>query len=240
MHSGTVVKCLVPEYPAGADERSQWRFLTTVSGSHTHIGTFSTTGNRYTTVNISPCQAILIPPKNYTSNPAELCLYNDTSACSQGDVPIYAINATSPQHLQVRSQFSTSISRSSLTCGRSQAGVSFASQHDLRVSVKSSGHDYLGRSTAPNSLLLWTQYFQDIEFTDSFTVGGKDKGSAVTVGSGVGLRALYVAAKAVDKMVVGGTAATVSAGGGYTQGAGHSGFGPTFGLAADNVLREFE
>lgn len=121
----------------------------------------------------------------------------------------------------------------------SQAGIAFASQHDLRVSVKSSGHDYLGRSTARDSLLLWTHYFQDIEFTNSFIVGGHDKGSAVTVGSGVGLRDIYAAAKAVNKFFVGGSAATVSAGGGYTQGAGHSGFGPTFGLAADNVLRAY-
>ncbi|KZV68486.1 FAD-binding domain-containing protein [Peniophora sp. CONT] len=155
--------------------------------------------------------------QNYTSDPAELCLHNSTGSCSQGDVPLYAINATSPEHLQ--------------------AGVSFASQHDLRVSVKSSGHDYLGRSTARNSLLLWTQYFQDIEFTESFTVGDEDKGSAVTVGSGVGLHTLYLAAKAVNKMVVGGAAATVSAGGGYTQGAGHSAFGPIYGLAADNTLQ---
>ncbi|KZV76446.1 FAD-binding domain-containing protein [Peniophora sp. CONT] len=155
--------------------------------------------------------------QDYTSDPAELCLYNDTSSCSQGDVPLYAINATSPEHLQ--------------------AGVVFASQHDLRVAVKSSGHDYLGRSTARNSLLLWTQYFQEVEFTESFTVGGQDKGSAVTVGSGVGLHTIYAGAKAANKMVVGGTAATVSAGGGYTQGAGHSAFGPIYGLAADNTLQ---
>ena len=43
---------------------------------------------------------------------------------------------------------------------------------------------------------MWTQYFQEIEFTDNFTVGGQDKGSAVTVGSGVGLHAIYAAAKA--------------------------------------------
>ncbi|VDB84461.1 unnamed protein product [Peniophora sp. CBMAI 1063] len=140
--------------------------------------------------------------QNYTSNPAELCLYNNTASCTQGDVPLYAINATAPEHLQ--------------------AGIAFASQHDLRVAVKSSGHDYLGRSTARNSLLLWTQYFQNIEFNESFTVGGDDMGSAVTVGSG---------------MVVGGSAATVSAGGGYTQGAGHSVFSPAYGLAADNTLQ---
>ena len=153
---------------------------------------------------------------------------------------MYAINATSPQHLQVRFTNILACPRTDLYRDCPQAGASFASKHDLRVSVKSSGHDYLGRSTARNSLLLWTQYFRDIDFTESFMVGGKDKGSAVTVGSGVGLRAIYVAAKAASKMIVGGTAATVSAGGGYTQGAGHSGFGPIYGLASDNVLREYD
>jgi FAD/FMN-containing dehydrogenase len=107
----------------------------------------------------------------------------------------------------------------------------------LRVAIKSSGHDILGRSTARHSLLLWTAYFQDITFSEHFPIAGVDQGPAVTVGSGVGLKTLYGAAKAQNKMFVGGTAATVSAAGGYTQGAGHSAFSPVFGLAADNVLR---
>jgi FAD/FMN-containing dehydrogenase len=63
-------------------------------------------------------------------------------------------------------------------------------------------------------------------------------GSAVTVGSGVGLHVLYGAAKAKGKIFVGGTAANVVAAGGYIQGAGHSALSPLFGLAADNVLGE--
>jgi FAD/FMN-containing dehydrogenase len=119
-----------------------------------------------------------------------------------------------------------------------QAGIRFASKHDLRLVVKSSGHDYLGRSTGgKNSLLLWTHYFQDITFTESFVVGGEKKGSAVTVGSGVNLQTIYLAAAQVGKIVVGGTAATVALGGGYIQGAGHSAFSQLFGLAADNALR---
>ncbi|KAH8985527.1 FAD-binding domain-containing protein [Lactarius akahatsu] len=153
--------------------------------------------------------------QDYTP-PAELCLLNGTT-CAQGNVPLYAVNATIAQHIQ--------------------AGVRFARAHDLRVVIKSSGHDYLGRSTAKNSLLLWTAYFRDITFTDHFLVGGADQGSAVTVGSGVGLKNIYAAAKAQNKMFVGGTAATVSAAGGYTQGAGHSAFSPIYGLAADNVLQ---
>jgi FAD/FMN-containing dehydrogenase len=72
---------------------------------------------------------------------------------------------------------------------------------------------------------------------EQFIVDGSDYGSAVTVGPGVGLKTLYVAAKAQGKMYVGGTAASVSPAGGYIQGAGHSAFAPIYGLAADNVLR---
>lgn len=106
------------------------------------------------------------------------------------------------------------------------------------MAVKASGHDYLGRSTAKNSFLLWTHYFQNITFHESFTVAGKDQGSAVTVGSGVGLHALYQASKLQGKIYVGGSAVTVAPAGGYIQGAGHSALSPSMGLAADNALGE--
>jgi FAD/FMN-containing dehydrogenase len=118
----------------------------------------------------------------------------------------------------------------------SQAAVKFASAYNLRLAVKASGHDYLGRSTAPNSLLIRTSHFQNIAFTDAFYVGTQNLGSAVTVGSGVHLQDLYAQAKNQGKVVVGGSAATVVAAGGYLQGGGHSALAPLFGLAADNVL----
>ncbi|KAI0267031.1 FAD-binding domain-containing protein [Gloeopeniophorella convolvens] len=149
--------------------------------------------------------------------PAQLCLHNGTTQCAQGMVPLYAVNATSAQHIQ--------------------AGVQFALANNLRVSIKASGHDYKGCSTAKNSLLLWTAYLKNVTFTDNFVVGGQNLGPAVTVGSGVGLKTIYAAAKAQGRAFVGGTAATVSPAGGYAQGAGHSMFSPNFGLAADNVLQ---
>jgi len=117
-----------------------------------------------------------------------------------------------------------------------KAGIRFAQAHNLKVAIKASGHDFLGRSTAKNSLLLWTRNLENITFHDSFEVGGKTLGSAVTVESGVGLHTLYVAAETQGKIFVGGTAATVVAAAGYVQGAGHSALSPTFGLAADNTL----
>lgn len=114
--------------------------------------------------------------------------------------------------------------------------MNFAREHNLRLSVKASGHDYLGRSTAKHSLLIHTHKLQSIVFTDDFLVANVSKGSAVTAGSGVGLSALYNATKEVNKIFVGGTAATVVAAGGYVQGAGHSSLSPLLGLAADNAL----
>ncbi|KAF8888640.1 hypothetical protein BD779DRAFT_1800238 [Infundibulicybe gibba] len=153
--------------------------------------------------------------QDYDSVPPSLCLHNST-ACGQGNVPLFAVLAESTNDIQ--------------------KGVDFARANNLRLAVKASGHDYLGRSTAKNSLLISTHKLQSIQFTDDFRVGGKSKGTAVTVGSGVGLATLYRAAKTNGKIVVGGTASTLAAAGGYVQGGGHSYLSPTFGLAADNTL----
>ncbi|KAJ7348423.1 FAD-binding domain-containing protein [Mycena albidolilacea] len=156
--------------------------------------------------------------QDYDVAPPSLCFRNSTT-CGQGNVPIYAVKADTVEDVQ--------------------AAVKFASANNLRVVVKSSGHDYLGRSTAPNSLLIHMANLTDVVFTDAFVVGGENLGSAVTVGPGVPLRDIYQQTKAQGKIAVGGSAATVCAAGGYLQGAGHSAISPLLGLAADNAL-EFE
>ncbi|KAJ6557654.1 hypothetical protein B0H19DRAFT_946457 [Mycena capillaripes] len=153
--------------------------------------------------------------QGYDLNPPSLCLRNSTT-CGQGDVPLYSVEAQTAKDIQ--------------------AAVKFAAAHNLRLVVKSSGHDFLGRSTAPNSLLIRTAAFTKTTFTDAFYVGEQNMGSAVTVGSGVHLQDFYSETKANGKIAVGGSAATVSVAGGYMQGAGHSALSPLFGLAADNVL----
>ncbi|KAJ7646287.1 FAD-binding domain-containing protein [Mycena polygramma] len=153
--------------------------------------------------------------QDYDASPPSLCLRNATT-CGQGNVPIYSAEVEGVADIQ--------------------AAVKFASAHNLRVAVKSTGHDYLGRSTAPNSLLIRTANLRNISFTETFIVGGEDVGSAVTVGSGVLTQDIYQASKAQGKIVVTGGPATVAAAGGYIQGAGHSAISPAYGLAADNVL----
>jgi FAD/FMN-containing dehydrogenase len=116
--------------------------------------------------------------------------------------------------------------------------VKFAQAHNLRLAIKASGHDLLGRSTAKKSLLIHTRKLQNITFVDHFMIGGKSKGTVVTVGSGVTLSQLYNVTGARGKIFVGGTAPTVVAAGGYVQGGGHSTLGPLLGMASDNCLGE--
>ncbi|KAJ6466810.1 FAD-binding domain-containing protein [Mycena sanguinolenta] len=156
--------------------------------------------------------------QGYDLTPPSLCLQNGTT-CGQGDVPLYSVEAE--------------------TVADIQAAVNFSRTHNLRVAVKSSGHDYLGRSTAPSSLLIRTGNFQNVSFSDSFLIGSTDVGSTVTVGGGAFAQTMYTAGKANGKIGVGGSAATVCIAGGWVQGAGHSALSPTFGLGADNAL-EFE
>ncbi|KAJ6559744.1 hypothetical protein B0H19DRAFT_944975 [Mycena capillaripes] len=153
--------------------------------------------------------------QGYDLKPPSLCLRNSTT-CGQGDVPLYSVEAETVVDIQ--------------------ATVKFSTTHNLRLVIKSTGHDGLGRSTAPSSLLVRTSNFKNISFSDSFFVGSEDMGSVVTLGSGVYSHTLYEQGKIAGKIAVGGAAATVSNAGGYIQGAGHSALSPTFGLGADNVL----
>ncbi|KAJ7868872.1 FAD-binding domain-containing protein [Mycena leptocephala] len=137
--------------------------------------------------------------QGYDLTPPSLCLRNATT-CGQGDVPIYSVEAE--------------------TVADIQAAVKFASTHNLRAVIKSCGHDYLGRSTAPNSLLIRTSSFKNISFTDSFFIGSEDMGSAVTVGSGAYSHSIFEEGKANGKVAVASSAATICTGAGYVQGQG--------------------
>ncbi|EHL03816.1 hypothetical protein M7I_0006 [Glarea lozoyensis 74030] len=43
-----------------------------------------------------------------------------------------------------------------------KTGVDFARKHDIRLIVKGTGHDYLGRSSGSNSLSIWTRHMREI------------------------------------------------------------------------------
>ena len=52
------------------------------------------------------------------------------------------------------------------------AAVGFAAKNNLRLAVKGTGHDYTGRSTANESLMVWTHNIAGIDFGSDFRPAG--------------------------------------------------------------------
>jgi FAD/FMN-containing dehydrogenase len=153
----------------------------------------------------------------------ETCYLNTTrnTPCGQGRISLFSAVVRKPAHIQ--------------------AAVKFASRHNIRLAIKNTGHCYLGRSSAPESLQILTTNMKNISFVDSFRPQGcgsaaKSEGPAVTIAAGVFVKDLYRALGEKNLTAVIGLAHTVGAAGGYIQGGGHSPLGWWKGLAADNAL----
>jgi len=104
--------------------------------------------------------------------------------------------------------------------------------------VKSTGHDYQGRSQAPGSLSIWLHNMQDRVLHDSFQPKGCDftiQTTAATVGGGSQVGKIVDALDKINLTIVGGTSKTVSVGG-YLTGGGHSVLAQLYGMGADQVL----
>jgi hypothetical protein len=77
--------------------------------------------------------------------------------CGQGSVPPVGVDARSESDVQ--------------------AAVNFAKQHNLKLVVKGTGHDFLGRSTARGSFLIWTHHMKQTVYNPNFV----PEGAPVTV-----------------------------------------------------------
>lgn len=120
------------------------------------------------------------------------------------------------------------------------AAVRFARRHGVRLVVKNTGHDYLGRSSGRDALLLWTHHMRDITMHDAFRIsagrGSEPEVPAITVGAGTRWLEAYQAATADRRYVQGGGCTSVGAAGGFTLGGGFGTFSKRFGTAAGNLL----
>jgi hypothetical protein len=115
--------------------------------------------------------------------------------------------------------------------------VSFARKYNLRLVIKGGGHDYLGRSSAPDSLLVWTHAMRDVNYLPSFVPSGafddKSPVAAVSVAAGARWLDVYsVVTTKEHKYVQGGGCASVGAAGGFIQGGGFGSFSKEFGTVA--------
>ncbi|GIK03828.1 hypothetical protein Aspvir_007903 [Aspergillus viridinutans] len=140
--------------------------------------------------------------------------------CKQGRISLYSAVVQNTRHIQ--------------------EAVRFAKRHTIRLAIKNSGHDFLGRSAAPNSLQILTNRMKGLRLVDDFVPKGapkhKGEGPAVTLDAGISLQEMYAALGKQNRTVVGGSAHTVGLTGGYIQGGGHSFLSPWKGMASDNAL----
>ncbi|GAP85609.1 putative FAD FMN-containing isoamyl alcohol oxidase [Rosellinia necatrix] len=157
-----------------------------------------------------------------SSSPMAYSSSNDTcnpwlapnTSCSIGYHVAYAINVNNVSDIQ--------------------AGLRFAKQHNIRLVIRNTGHDYLGRSTGAHALALWTHNLKTIQ-TITYN-GASYNGVALKLGAGVRAIDAYTFASSHGLQVVGGNCPTVGLAGGYSQGGGHGPMASKHGLGADQVL----
>lgn len=120
------------------------------------------------------------------------------------------------------------------------AAVNFARAHHLRLVVKGGGHSYLGTSSSPDSLLVWTRRMNAVTVHDAFIPSGcagrMAPQPAVTVGAGAIWMSVYneVTTRA-GRYVQGGGCVTVGVAG-LIQSGGFGSFSKRYGLAAAGLL----
>lgn len=121
--------------------------------------------------------------------------------------------------------------------------IAFVRKYGIRMVVKNSGHDYLGRSSAANTLILSTRNFKNMTFESSFTAqncpAAGNKQNIAIIGAGVNAKEAMNFFDQHNMMVTIGGCTTVGIAGGFGQGAGHGLLTPTYGLMVDQAV-EFD
>lgn len=119
--------------------------------------------------------------------------------------------------------------------------LDFVQQHGIRVSIKNTGHDYFGRSSAANSLGIWTHHLKDTKYHKSFQPQGcKTQYTNIgEVGAGVQAQEAWEFFEPLDMLVTVGAVGSVGIAGGFGQGGGHGPLGPKYGLMVDQAV-EFD
>jgi FAD/FMN-containing dehydrogenase len=119
------------------------------------------------------------------------------------------------------------------------AAVRFAAAHHVRIAIKGTGHDYLGRSSAGDALLIWTHRMRAVDVVDAFVPHGCAVAPVPAVSVGAGTRWIE-AYRAVSvehhRYVQGGGCTSVGVAGGFLQGGGFGSWSKEFGVAAASLL----
>ncbi|CCC13801.1 unnamed protein product [Sordaria macrospora k-hell] len=139
----------------------------------------------------------------------------NSSTCTVGGFPVYAVKATNVAQIQL--------------------AINFARNLNLRLVVKNTGHDFLGKSTGYGALSIWTHNLKKLEYVKSIKTPSYT-GPAFKIGAGIQVHELYEAAKKYGVTAIGGDCHSVGVAGGFTAGGGHSPMSSIAGLGSDQVL----
>lgn len=154
------------------------------------------------------------------TNPEDPAAYTNKT-CWQGNVPDYYIKAYKTSNVK--------------------DALEWAKNNSIPVSIKTSGHDYKGRSSGNGTLAIWLYGFDGLTYDDAYVpVGCGDDvvpAQAITAGANVNMEAAFAFADQNNVTVLGGYSPTISLDGGFVQGGGHSILSPVYGLAVDRVLQ---
>ncbi|KAI1490699.1 putative alcohol oxidase [Biscogniauxia mediterranea] len=112
--------------------------------------------------------------------------------------------------------------------------LQFATTHNIRLVIRNTAHDFLGKSTGAGALALWTHNLKNIDVLDYEK--SYYRGKALKVSAGIQLFEAYQTAHDHGLTIVGGTCPTVGLAGGYTQGTGHGLAASKLGFGADQAL----
>jgi hypothetical protein len=144
------------------------------------------------------------------------------STCSLGTLAPYYVDVRKPIHIATALQF--------------------AKVHNIRISIKNTGHDFYGRSGGPNTLALWTHNLDHMAFYKNFTASKCPSANGHNVGemgAGVVAKDAYTFFGSHGMDVTGGYEESVGLAGGFAQGGGVGDFTAQYGLMADTAV-EFE
>ncbi|QDS72645.1 hypothetical protein FKW77_002478 [Venturia effusa] len=132
--------------------------------------------------------------------------------------------------------------------------VKFAAEHNVRLSILNSGHDFLGRNDATSGLRLSVGEIKGIRLSKKFTanatgvpnLSANEKAEKmtmaagdeafVTFGAGMSTQLINNAIAPSGLFTLGAAHGEVATAGGWGQAAGHSPLGPRYGLGADAVV----
>ncbi|PWY81692.1 FAD binding domain protein [Aspergillus sclerotioniger CBS 115572] len=193
------------------------------------IGSVCHTDNPFTKYNPEACSDLIahwpIPVTHYNTPSSPMAAWFTNFSCSPFTAPSapctpdpfvrYAANITSATDVQ--------------------NVIYFAHTHNIRLVIRNTGHDYLGKSTGPGAIALWTHHLKSIAYEARYESSWYT-GPALRLGAGVQGFEGQNAAHALGYVIVTGQCPDIGLAGGYSQGGGHGELASRFGLAADQVL----